>query len=1011
MNVKVLNAISKIFAIVAKADGFEESEKNVIKSYLHEHFSDRIFESNYQKFENYLLHLNPDENELTKICKEINQELDVQQKVVAVLKITELVFADQIFSETEQRYLDIICSCFYFSDSDRQDIIDFIQFSGYQDQVLGQALIIGHKPLEGVDRFIESHAASTLVVKKIGSYEFYFLKLLNQGGNTFLNGELLKQGECYAFTKGSVIKIENHSAVYFSQVIKQFRSAQDLPQVLLEVDQVNFRYEGGEAGLHDVNFQVQQGSMVAIMGASGSGKSTLLNVMNGTIKPKSGAVKINGKSIHQHIGDVKGLIGFVPQDDLLVEPLTVYENLFFAAKLAYGGKTDQEIGAMVLKTLDDVGILEKKDNRVGTVLNNGISGGQRKRLNIALELIREPTVLYVDEPTSGLSSRDSEKIMDLLYDLAQSGKIVFSVIHQPSSDIFKIFDDLLILDKDGFPIFFGNPVEAVTYFKTQANHINSDAGACESCGNVNPEVIFNIIENKVIDEFGNPTSERKLSPQKWHERYLKFNKQTPKSTQPALQTLSKLYRRPDWFTQLIVFFQRDVLSKWKSKSYLAINLAVAPILAIILAVVVRYFPIDQSVDSYYRFFHNVNVPSYLFISIIICLFMGLIVSADEIYNDAKILAREKFLNLSRSSYLLAKIAVLALVSVYQAGVFTLLGNAIMGLKGLDIQCFLILFSCSLFANLLGLNISSGFKSVVQIYIIIPLLLIPQMILGGIIVDYDNINPILAKPGKVPFIAQLMSARWGYEGLMTMQFTENGYGSKFFEVNKAKAEAGYKDLWRQKLENLFDEVIVELNKKNAELNYDKIKYSKLLAVIKSEMEREGSQKPILIFSNANKLVPQEFDLLTANNLSKHLFLIEEYYRAQSSNADKARKMYIDSRYSSNKNLNLEKEKYHNQYLEDLVRNKASLKEGESVVVYGNKLEIKTDPIYREPESSIASLNAHFFAPLKYIFGIAIPTWIFNMIVVHGMSLLLYFTLYFNLLDRFLLFTGFNKKGKF
>ncbi len=1011
MNVKVLNAISKIFAIVAKADGFEESERNVIKSYLHEHFSDRVFESNYQKFEDYLISLNPDENELTKICKEINQELDVQQKVVTVLKINELIFADSIFSETEHRYLDIICDCFHFSNEDRQDIIDFVQFRGADGQQLSQSLVIGNQLVPGVNKIIESHSNSTLVVKKIGNYEYYFLKLINQGGNAFLNGELLKTGECYAFTKGSVIKIENHSAVYFSQVIKQFRSIQDHEPVLLEVNQVNFRYDDGNAGLHDINFHVHQGSMVAIMGASGSGKSTLLNVMNGTIKPKSGSVKINGKSIHQQEGDIKGLIGFVPQDDLLVEPLTVYENLFFAAKLTYGDKTDEELGAMVLKTLDDVGILEKKDNRVGTVLNNGISGGQRKRLNIALELIREPTVLFVDEPTSGLSSRDSEKIMDLLYDLTQSGKIVFSVIHQPSSDIFKIFDELLILDVDGYPIFFGNPVEAVTYFKTQANHINSDAGACEKCGNVNPEVIFNIIENKVIDEFGNPTNERKLSPKRWHQRYLKFNEQKAKHTDEVLDPISKFYNRPSWLKQLSVFFQRDVLSKWKSKAYLAINMVVAPVLAIILAGVVRYYPIDQSVESTYKFFHNVNVPAYLFISIIICLFMGLIVSADEIFNDAKILAREKFLNLSRSSYLLAKIAVLALVSTYQAGIFTLTGNAIIGLKGLDFQCFLILFSCSMFSNMLGLNISSGFKSVVQIYITIPLLLIPQMILGGIIVDYDNINPLLAKPGKVPFLAQLMSARWAYEGLMVMQFTANKYGSKLYDVNKAKAEAGYKDLWRQKLENLLNEVEAELNKKNAEISYDKKKYKKLLAVLKNEIETEGLTKPTLAFNESGKLMPEKFNLITDYNLSKHLLFIEKYYKQQSSNADKAKKTFNDQSLLNNNDLNQEKEKYHNQYLEDLVRNKASFQEGESVVVYKDKLEVKADPVYREPNDRYFSLNAHFFTPIKYFLGVAIPTWIFNILVVHAMSLLLYATLYWNLLHRFLLYSGFNKKGKF
>ncbi len=116
--------------------------------------------------------------------------------------------------------------------------------------------------------------------------------------------------------------------------------------------------------------------------------------------------------------------------------------------------------------LNSIGLYEAKDLKVGSPLEKTISGGQRKRLNIALELIREPSVLFVDEPTSGLSSRDSENIMDLLKELALKGKVIFVVIHQPSSDIFKMFDKLLILDLGGRPIYYGNPVDGVLYFKS-----------------------------------------------------------------------------------------------------------------------------------------------------------------------------------------------------------------------------------------------------------------------------------------------------------------------------------------------------------------------------------------------------------------------------------------------------------------------------------------------------------------------------------------------------------------
>src|SRR5688572_8223068 len=248
------------------------------------------------------------------------------------------------------------------------------------------------------------------------------------------------------------------------------------------------------------------------MGASGSGKSTLLNVLNGTEKPSSGRVLINGIDIHVQPYKVHGIIGYIPQDDLLIEDLTVYENLYYAARLCFGHYTENDTHKLVEQVLLNLGLTEIRNLKVGSPLQKTISGGQRKRLNIGLELLREPAVLFVDEPTSGLSSRDSENIMDLLKELSLRGKMVFVVIHQPSSDIFKMFDTLIILDSGGFQIYYGNPVEAVNYFRDVINVANKTQGACPECGNINPEQVFSIIETKVVNEYGRLTNTRKISP-------------------------------------------------------------------------------------------------------------------------------------------------------------------------------------------------------------------------------------------------------------------------------------------------------------------------------------------------------------------------------------------------------------------------------------------------------------------------------------------------------------------
>jgi ABC-type multidrug transport system ATPase subunit len=232
-----------------------------------------------------------------------------------------------------------------------------------------------------------------------------------------------------------------------------------------EARNISYKFKNGKIGLHPLNLFENSGKLVGIMGGSGAGKSTLLNILNGNEKPSEGSVTINGIDYHQNKSLLRGIVGHISQDDLLIESLSVYENLFFNAKLCFSNLSDADLIEKTENLLHDIGLFEAKDLKVGNVLSKTISGGQRKRLNIALELIREPSVLFVDEPTSGLSSRDSENIMDLLKELALKGKLVFVVIHQPSSDIFKMFDKLLLLDVGGYPIYYGNPVESILYFK------------------------------------------------------------------------------------------------------------------------------------------------------------------------------------------------------------------------------------------------------------------------------------------------------------------------------------------------------------------------------------------------------------------------------------------------------------------------------------------------------------------------------------------------------------------
>ena len=402
-----------------------------------------------------------------------------------------------------------------------------------------------------------------------------------------------------------------------------------MTKLTFHVENIAYKFKSGRVGLRDISLSEEGGKLIGIMGSSGSGKTTLLNILNGSENPTMGRILINGIDIHKDKDRIQGIVGYVPQDDFLIEELSVYENLKYAAQLCFKGMPVVELELLIKKILKNLGLREIKDLRVGSPLDKTISGGQRKRVNIGLELLREPTILFVDEPTSGLSSRDSENIMDLFKELSLRGKMVFVVIHQPSSDIFKMFDTLLIMDVGGYPIYYGNPVEAVVHFRDTIDMVGSNQGSCPECGNINPEQIFSIIESKVVNEFGRFTDKRKVSPKHWNEIYT--DRSSKRKVEGSKDPLKESHKIPGWMKQFEIFLKRDFFSKINNTQYVVINILEAPVLALFLALLMRFYQGET-----YTYFSNQNIPVFFFIAVIVALFMGLTASAKEIIKDRKI---------------------------------------------------------------------------------------------------------------------------------------------------------------------------------------------------------------------------------------------------------------------------------------------------------------------------------------------------------------------------------------
>ena len=584
------------------------------------------------------------------------------------------------------------------------------------------------------------------------------------------------------WAQSGVIKHERSGyRIYYSSAKQTYAEEHQGQDVEFCGRDINFRFPNSDNGLHDFSFTLHKGNLVAVMGGSGTGKSTLMSILNGSMQPQSGTITINGHSIQEPAA--KALIGFVPQDDLLIEELTVYQNLWFTAKLCFEGMTDEYIDKRVTDVLRQLDLLAARDLKVGSAINKFISGGQRKRLNIALELIREPAILFLDEPTSGLSSTDTEKVINILKELTNRGKLIITNIHQPSSDVYKLFDRLWLLDKGGYPVFDGNPIEAITYFKQAANYADATTSTCPTCGNVNPEVVLNIIDEKALDSSGTVSEERKVTPQDWHALYLENIDQqakTPLTTADVPQTDQK---KPNAWKQFIIQLQRNFKTKVTNVQYMCIALLEAPVLAAICAMLTHY-----STAEGYTFMDNKNLVSYLFMAVIVAIFLGMSGSAEEIIRDRALLKREKFLNLSYGSYMSSKIVFMAIVTLLQTFLFVIVGNTIQGVP-LFFTSWGILFLVAFLSGLIGLLLSQCLNSVVAIYISIPVLLIPQILLCGLVVDFSDLTPD-SKTGNVPAIGSVIPSRWAYEALAVAQFTDNDYEKPLFEAQQRKFETQY-----------------------------------------------------------------------------------------------------------------------------------------------------------------------------------------------------------------------------
>ncbi len=1010
MNESVLNALMQLFALVSGIKGdennFKEARK-IVRLYLRSHLSTELTEKYLKNYDNYLKSFAPTKNDkrkkrvssssvkILKISEKINITLNQLEKFVVLFRVIEYVNENGNISSAELDLISTLSDSFNISSKEFLNILYF-RLNKFSQMPKPENLIIINSDKTKPD-YVASHnkhiyqphldsPINILYIKSIETFVFRY----SGSQQLRLTGRNISANNINLFNSGSIIRGTRINPIYQTEIANRFLFADKKEKIRLVADQIEFKFKNSENGIRKVSFELNSGQLVGIMGGSGAGKSTLLNLLIGKYPLNNGKITINGYDIHKNKEKLEGLIGFVPQDDLLIEELTVYQNLYYNAKLCFGTYNEEQIIKAVFKVLKELDLFEIKHLKVGNPLNKFISGGQRKRLNIALELIREPAILFVDEPTSGLSSSDSEIVMDLLKHQSLRGKLVVANIHQPSSDIFKLFDKIWILDKGGHPIYQGNPIDAIIYFKEISSFADSDEIECPICGTVHPEEVLEIIEERMVDEFGRYTQERKTMPEEWYTLFRVNLEKRSRIKKPQKADLPKTdFKIPNKLKQFWIFVKRDVLSKIADKQYLLINLLEPPLLALILA----FFSKKISNEGVYVFSQNINIPIFLFMAVVVAMFLGLSVSAEEIISDRRILEREKFLNLSRFSYLTSKLLILFSISAYQMFTFIFISNQILEIKGMLLPFWLILFSTSAHCNLLGLNISSAFKNVVTIYILIPLILVPEMLLGGAMIKYDDIHPSITNQKYVPVIGDIMVSRWAYEALAVHQFKENDYHKYFFEYDKEKSEAIYISAY------LIPELKLYVKKCEKGISQPKheLTVKDYLATIKNEMN-ELLNLPELTkfeFGLSNKLNYNEFDKNVSDSLLNFLEKIKEGFNKRSHKINNLKDSTFNALVDKNGKDKMVKMKktYHNEKIEEFVLDKTKIN---MLKKHNHEIIRKKDPVYIDSDSKTG--RAQFYAAKKHIGKYSFPTTVFNILILWFFSIILFIALYYEWLKK-------------
>jgi ABC-type multidrug transport system ATPase subunit len=546
--------------------------------------------------------------------------------------------------------------------------------------------------------------------------------------------------------------------------------------------------------LDHVTFKARPGDLIALMGPSGAGKTTLLTVLNGYLRPTSGEVRVNGENLYAIYDALRGSIGYVPQDDIVHPELTVFEAIKYSAQFRLPSDySDEEINRRVEQVIKDLGLEQVKHLEIGKPERKVLSGGQRKRVNIALELVTDPALMFLDEPTSGLAADDTVALIDLLSNLAKKyGKTIIVTIHQPAREEYEKFNLALIMGYGGEPVYYGpTGRDSYEFFGRYVAHKGTKID--------NPRDMFDLLKQREEEfmasgRFPSKPAARLAAAQAWRTEYYKpdnpvYRRMYSGARQPGTpgQNRPPTRARVPLIRQFRLLLERYAIVKRRDRAGTIIMLAQAPIIGVLLALVFanpmkspnmwcRLFveslengarrqgaTLDPAcLGNMSRFPEVADFSGAIFFLAIASIWFGTSNAAREIVAEQAIYRRERMVNLSIFNYVASKFALLSILCIVQCTVLLGIVYPAVGLGGGDWDAFPTMLGMMILTAMcavaIGLLLSTVVVSSEAAMALTPIALIPQVVLGGRMV------PMTSKSWLKP-VMSFIPARWSFEGLL------------------------------------------------------------------------------------------------------------------------------------------------------------------------------------------------------------------------------------------------------